>query len=37
MELPGETLEGVADDVDDQGRLVVDGRAIAAGEVFHVR
>ena len=37
VELPGETLEGVADDVDDQGRLVVDGRAIAAGEVFHVR
>ena len=37
VELPGETLEGVAEDVDDEGRLVVDGRRIAAGDVVHLR
>ena len=35
--LPGSPVEGVADDVDDQGRLVVDGRAIGAGDVVHLR
>ena len=38
VELPGgELLEGLAADVDEQGRLVVDGRAISAGDVVHVR
>ncbi|HEX2048230.1 MAG TPA: biotin--[acetyl-CoA-carboxylase] ligase [Acidimicrobiales bacterium] len=34
--LPGTTVAGVATDVDDLGRLLVDGRAIAAGDVVHV-
>ena len=33
----GSVLEGTADDVDEQGRLVVDGRALSAGDVTHVR
>ena len=37
VELQGTTVEGRADDVDDQGRLVVDGRIIAAGDVVHLR
>ena len=37
VELPGETLEGVAEDVDDEGRLVVAGRRITAGVVVHLR
>lgn len=37
VELPRETVEGVADDIDAQGRLLVDGRAIAAGDVVHLR
>ena len=37
VELPGETIEGVADEVDEDGRLVVDGRPIAAGDVLHLR
>lgn len=37
VELPGETVEGVATDVDGEGRLVVGGRAIAAGDVVHLR
>ena len=36
-ELPGETVEGVAREVDDEGRLVVDGRKITAGDVVHLR
>jgi BirA family biotin operon repressor/biotin-[acetyl-CoA-carboxylase] ligase len=35
--VPGGTVEGVADDVDEDGRLLVDGRAVAAGDVLHVR
>jgi BirA family biotin operon repressor/biotin-[acetyl-CoA-carboxylase] ligase len=31
------TLTGAATDVDEHGRLVVDGRAITAGDVVHVR
>ena len=31
------TLTGVATDVDEHGRLVVDGRPITAGDVVHVR
>jgi hypothetical protein len=30
-------LEGVAEDVDDLGRLVVDGRTVTAGDVVHLR
>jgi BirA family biotin operon repressor/biotin-[acetyl-CoA-carboxylase] ligase len=37
VELPAETVEGVAGDVDDEGRLVVEGRTIAAGDVVHLR
>ena len=36
VQLAAETLEGVAGDVDDDGRLVVDGRPIAAGDVVHL-
>ena len=34
VELPDEAFEGVATDVDDAGRLVVEGRPIAAGDVL---
>jgi BirA family biotin operon repressor/biotin-[acetyl-CoA-carboxylase] ligase len=37
VELPDSTLEGIAEAVDDQGRLVVDGREITAGDVVHLR
>lgn len=38
VELPGgETVTGMAEDVDDSGRLIVDGQAVATGEVIHVR
>jgi len=38
VELPGgASHEGVATDVDDTGRLVVADRAIAAGDVVHLR
>jgi BirA family biotin operon repressor/biotin-[acetyl-CoA-carboxylase] ligase len=37
VELPGGAVEGVATDVDPEGRLLVDGRAIAAGDVVHLR
>lgn len=37
VELPGETIEGTAEAVDDDGRLIVDGRPIAAGDVVHLR
>lgn len=37
VELPGESVEGTAVDVDAQGRLVVDGRVISAGDVVHLR
>ena len=33
----GSTLTGPATDVDEHGRLVVDGRPITAGDVVHVR
>lgn len=35
-DLPHATVEGVATDVDEAGRLVVDGRPIAAGDVVHL-
>jgi BirA family transcriptional regulator, biotin operon repressor / biotin---[acetyl-CoA-carboxylase] ligase len=37
VELPGEAVEGMAEAVDDEGRLVVDGRKITAGDVVHLR
>ena len=38
LELPGSpAVEGVAEAVDDDGRLVVDGRAYGAGDVVHLR
>ena len=37
VDLPGATIEGVATDVDGDGRLLVEGRAIAAGDVVHLR
>lgn len=33
----GTFLEGEASDLDDHGRLVVDGKAVSAGDVTHVR
>jgi len=37
VELPGETLEGTAEGVDDDGALMVDGRRVTAGDVVHLR
>ena len=37
VEVPGATFEGFATDVDEDGRLLIDGRAIAAGDVVHLR
>lgn len=38
LELPGgASVEGVAQEVDDEGRLVVDGTPYAAGDVVHLR
>jgi BirA family biotin operon repressor/biotin-[acetyl-CoA-carboxylase] ligase len=38
LQLPGDTsVEGVAQDVDDSGRLVLDGTAYGAGDVVHLR
>jgi BirA family biotin operon repressor/biotin-[acetyl-CoA-carboxylase] ligase len=36
VELPDRTLEGVADDINSRGELVVDGAAISAGSVRHL-
>jgi BirA family transcriptional regulator, biotin operon repressor / biotin---[acetyl-CoA-carboxylase] ligase len=38
VELPdGQSYEGLANDIDRDGRLVVDDRAFAAGDVIHLR
>lgn len=37
LETPGGRVEGLAEAVDDAGRLVVDGQAHAAGDVVHLR
>jgi BirA family biotin operon repressor/biotin-[acetyl-CoA-carboxylase] ligase len=37
VELSGETFEGVASAVTDEGHLVVDGRVVTAGDVVHLR
>ena len=36
VELPAGAVEGVAEQVDDDGRLVVDGTAYGAGDVVHL-
>lgn len=37
VELPGRTLEGVAEDIDASGGLIVDGEHVSAGDVIHLR
>jgi BirA family biotin operon repressor/biotin-[acetyl-CoA-carboxylase] ligase len=37
VELPGETFEGTAEDVAEDGSLIVDGRRVTAGDVIHLR
>jgi BirA family biotin operon repressor/biotin-[acetyl-CoA-carboxylase] ligase len=37
VQLPGEVLEGLAEDVDADGALIVSGRRIAAGDVIYLR
>ncbi len=37
VELPDRVLEGVAEDVDENGSLVVDGVPVSAGDVIHLR
>ena len=37
VELADETFEGVASEVKEDGTLIVDGRAVVAGDVVHVR
>ena len=37
VELSGETVEGVAEDIGADGTLIVDGRVFAAGDVVHLR
>jgi len=36
VELPGGPIEGLAEDVDDEGRLVVGGHVLSAGDVIHL-
>ena len=37
VELPGERFQGLAEDVGGDGSLIVAGRAVAAGDVIHLR
>jgi len=37
VELPGESFEGVAEDLAEDGSLIVSGRRVAAGDVIHLR
>ena len=37
VELPGRTLEGIAEDIDATGALIVNGEHVAAGDVIHLR
>lgn len=37
VELPNQTVEGVAEALDADGALVVDGRRVVAGDVVHLR
>jgi BirA family biotin operon repressor/biotin-[acetyl-CoA-carboxylase] ligase len=36
VEQPGIVFEGIAEDIDDHGRLVVDGAAVSVGSVTHL-
>lgn len=36
VELPGRTFEGTADDIAEDGSLIVDGEAVSAGDVIHL-
>ena len=37
VEVPGETFEGVAQDVAEDGSLLVAGRTVTAGDIIHLR
>lgn len=37
VELPGGVLEGLAQDIDEHGALLVDGLPVSAGDVIHLR
>jgi BirA family biotin operon repressor/biotin-[acetyl-CoA-carboxylase] ligase len=37
VELPGHTFEGTAQDIAEDGALVVDGQPVGAGDVIHLR
>jgi BirA family biotin operon repressor/biotin-[acetyl-CoA-carboxylase] ligase len=37
VELPGRVLEGIAEDVDGNGALIVGGEHVSAGDVIHLR
>lgn len=37
VDLGAETIEGVADDITDEGHLIVGGRVLAVGDVVHLR
>ena len=37
VELPGESFEGTAEELAEDGSLIVDGRPVTAGDVIHLR
>ena len=37
VELPGETFEGIAQDLGSDGSLIVGGRSVTAGDVIHLQ
>ena len=37
VDLPGHTFEGIAQDIAEDGALVVDGVRVSAGDVIHLR
>jgi BirA family transcriptional regulator, biotin operon repressor / biotin---[acetyl-CoA-carboxylase] ligase len=37
VQLPGETFEGIAEDIGPDGTLIVSGRSFVAGDVIHLR
>lgn len=37
VELTGRTIDGIAEDINDDGSLLVNGVAVSAGDVIHVR
>ena len=37
VELPGRTVDGIAEGINDDGSLVVSGIAVSAGDVIHLR